>query len=70
MSEEKLLEIRSNEAGALLSIRRDGHEVPHEDLDDGYWTAAVSCGPLQAALRFYEIGLGGLDGYFAELATD
>jgi hypothetical protein len=29
-----------------------------------------SCGPLQASLRFYEIGLGGLAEYFEALARD
>lgn len=63
------LEIRSNEAGAFLCIQRDG-PGSHDDLDDGYWTAALSCGELQASLRFYEIGLGGLADFFATLAED
>ena len=70
MPVQEQLEIRSNEAGAFLLIQRDGRGSPHDDLNDGYWMAALSCGPLQAALRFYEIELGGLADYFAALADD
>jgi hypothetical protein len=65
-----VLDIRSNEAGAHLSIRRDAESGPHPELDDAYWIAALACGPMVASLRFYEMGLGGLTGYFAALATD
>jgi hypothetical protein len=66
-----VLEIRSNEAGAqLLSIRHDAESSPHPELDDAYWIAALCCGPMQASLRFYEMNLGGLSGYFATLAAD
>jgi hypothetical protein len=63
-----VLEIRSNEAGAHLSIRHGAESGPHPELDDGYWIAVLRCGPMEASLRFYEMGLGGLTGYFAALA--
>jgi Family of unknown function (DUF6228) len=67
----KPLEIRSNEAGAFLVIDRDSATGPHaHDLGDAYWNATLSCGSLQASLRFYEIGLGGLAEYLERLARD
>jgi len=65
-----VLEIRSNEAAARLAIRRDDDPGPHPELNDAYWTAALACGPLEASLRFYEMGMGGLGEYFAALAAD
>ena len=65
-----VLEIRSNEAGGHLSIRRDDESGLHPELDDAYWIAALRCGPMEASLRFYEMSLGGLTGYFAALAAD
>jgi hypothetical protein len=65
-----VLEIRSNETGAHLSIRRDDEPGRHPELNDAYWIAALHCGPMQASLRFYEMSLGDLSGYFATLATD
>ena len=71
MSEPPSVEIRSNEAGAFLKIERDPKRGPHaHDLEDGYWNAFLSCGALQASLRFYEIRLGGLAEYFEALAKD
>ncbi len=69
MPVQEQLEIRSTEAGAFLLIQRDGRGS-HDDLNDGYWMAALSVRALHAALRFYEIELGGLAGYFAALAVD
>ena len=64
-------EIRSNEAGAFLNVQRDPERGPHaDDLEDGYWNATLSCGPLQASLRFYEFRLGGLAEYFEGLAKE
>jgi hypothetical protein len=65
-----VLEIRSSEAAASLAIRRDDVRGPHSELNDGYWNARLLCGPLEASLRFYEMGLGDLSGYFAALAAD
>lgn len=66
-----VLDIRSNKTAALLAIRRDATTVsPHPDLNDGYWVASLSCGTLEASLRFYEIELGGLADYFAGLAAE
>jgi hypothetical protein len=71
MSEPASFEIRSNEAGAFLKIERDPEHGSHaDDLEDGYWSAVLSCGPLQTSLRFYELSLGGLAGYFEALAKD
>lgn len=42
----------------------------HDDLDDGYWMAELQCGTLNASLRFYEIGIGGLPKYFGGLAAN
>jgi hypothetical protein len=71
VSEPASFEIRSNEAGAFLKIERDSKRGPHaDDVEDGYWNARLSCGALQASLRFYEIRLGGLAEYFEALAED
>jgi hypothetical protein len=71
MSEPARFEIRSNEAGAFLRVERDPKRGPHaDDLEDGYWNAILSCGALQASLRFYEMSLGGLPDYFETLAKD
>jgi hypothetical protein len=71
MSEPARFEIRSNEAGAFLNVERDPKRGPHaDDLEDGYWNVSLSCGALQASLRFYEIRLGGLTEYFEALAND
>ncbi len=71
MSEAASLEVRSNEAGAFLRVERDPKRGPHaDDLEDGYWHATLSCGALEASLRFYEIRLGGLAEYFEALAKD
>lgn len=65
-----VLDICSNHAGALLSIRREDAATLHPDLNDGYWTASLTCCGVEASLRLYEIGLGGLSRFFAELAQD
>jgi|tagenome__1003787_1003787.scaffolds.fasta_scaffold18085536_2 hypothetical protein len=70
MSAEGRFEVRSNEAGAFLVIEHEGSPGPHAELGDGYWTASLSCGSMQGSLRFYEIGLGALDEFFAGLASD
>jgi Family of unknown function (DUF6228) len=71
MSEPPCLEIRSNEAGAFLKVVKDPKRGPHaDDLEDGDWTATLSCGALEAALVFYELRLGGLPEYFEALAKD
>lgn len=70
MSTEDGFEIRSNEAGAFLAIQRDDGDRRSDDLEDGYWIATLSCGSLRASLRFYELGIGQLAEYFAELAAD
>jgi hypothetical protein len=58
MPERSEFEVRSNEAGAFFVVRRDSMAGPHaDDLDDAYWNATLSCGSLQASLRFYEIRL-------------
>lgn len=67
---ENGLELRSSEAGAFLTIQREAEARPRDDLEDGYWIAALSCGALHASLRFYEIALGGLVEYFDGLAAD
>jgi hypothetical protein len=61
MSDTAGFEIRSNEAGAFLRIERDPER-------DDYWIAGLSCGALEASLRFYETRLGGLAEYFEALA--
>ena len=70
MTTEDGFEIRSNEAGAFLAIQRDGRDRRRDDVEDGYLTATLSCGSLRASLRSYEIGIGQLADYFAELAAD
>jgi Family of unknown function (DUF6228) len=71
MADPPRFEIRSNEAGAFVSVERDSKRGPHaDDLEDGYWNASLSCGSLDASLRFYEIRLGGLAEYFEALAKD
>jgi hypothetical protein len=70
MPDQKELEVRSNEAGAFLSVGRDRSLGPHPELDDAYWNATLSCGSLHASLRFYELSLGGLAEYFEGLAYD
>ena len=69
MNEPGNLEVRSNEAGAFLTVVRDPQQGPHAD-EAGYWNTVLSCGPLNASLRFYELSLGGLVEYFEALAEN
>jgi hypothetical protein len=67
LPEQSEFEVKSNEAGAFFAVRRDSMAGPHADA---YWNATLSCGSLQASLRFYEIRLGGLAEYFERLARE
>jgi hypothetical protein len=70
MTADDRFELRSNEAGAFLAIQRDAPERRQDNLQEDYWIATLSCGSLQASLRFYEISIARLASYWAELAAN
>jgi hypothetical protein len=64
-------ELRSNEAGAALAIRRDTDEPEDEYERLGeYWIAELSCGGLGASLRFYDFAIKELGAFLERLAAE